>query len=134
MVGCANRLLARSPAAATQAEEGSYRKAVLRRLGGMEEDRRWNGGRIGRGRMVRAGVGAVADGQQWKSTADSCNPRSLPQLDMIVMERPGTKTLKRKFPLSSRPCCFVSVFKGPPYTIHLYCVCVFAENRQIGWR
>lgn len=68
----------------------------------MEEDRRWSGGRMGdRG----------ADGQQWKSTADSCNPRSLSQLDMIVMESLGQNP-KEKIPSAAGLLALSASLKG----------------------
>lgn len=75
---CSEDLRLWPPKQKLEVTESGFKKAE-----GIEEGRRWSGGRMG-------GWGG-ADGQQWKSTADSCNPRSLPQLDMIVMESLGQK-------------------------------------------
>lgn len=85
--------------------ESSFKKAK-----GMKEDRRWSGGRMG------------ADGQQWKSTADSCNPRSLSQLDMIVMESLGQNP-KEKIPSAAGRVALSASLKG---CFTLYICIVFA--------
>lgn len=65
---------------------------------------------------------------QRKSTADSSNPRSLSQLDTIVME--GLRqNLKRKplQPFSSRPCC---PQKGALHSTSAF-VAQCVDNREI---
>lgn len=79
-------------------------KALFKKAKGMKEDRRWSAGRMGRGR-------GVADGRQWKSTADSCNPRSLSQLDMIVMESPGQNP-KEEIPSAAGRAALSASLKG----------------------
>lgn len=61
------------------------------------------GGRMG---------GGGADGPQWKSTADSCNPRSLSQLDMIVMESLGQNPEERIPPAAAGLAALSASLKG----------------------
>lgn len=67
--------------------------------------------------------------QQWKSTADSSNPRSLSQLGMIVMES-LRQNLKGK-PLQQQALLLYQLFKRLLYTMHLPLCVLGVDNREI---
>lgn len=102
----------------SQVEEIRFRKQIQERKKGKEK--------TGEG---TEGGWETADCQQWKSTADSSNPRSLSQLGMIVMES-LRQNLKRK-PLQQQALLLCQLLKRLLYTMHLPLCVQAVDNREI---
>lgn len=101
----------------SQVEEIRFRKQIQERKKRGKE-KTWGG---------TEGGWEAADCRQWKSTADSSNPRSLP--GMIVMES-LRQNLKRK-PLQQQALLLCQLLKRLLYTMHLPLCVPAVDNREI---